>query len=84
MLSNSEAWYNITLNEMNLFETVDKMFLRRLLNAPKSTPKEMLYLELGCLPYRYFIKKRRLFFMSNIIQQDENSMISSAEKTWKP
>ena len=75
MLSNSEAWYNITLNEMNLFETVDKMFLRRLLNGPKSPPKEMDYLELGCLPYRYLIQKRRLFFMSYIIQQDENYMI---------
>ena len=75
MLSNSEAWYNITMNEMNLLETVDEIFLRRLLNAPKSTPKEMLYLELGCLPYRYLIQKRRLIFMSYIIQQDENSMI---------
>ena len=62
MLCNSEAWYNLTISELNLLETVDEMLLRKLLNTPKSTPKEMLYLELGCLPYRVLIKKRRLMF----------------------
>ena len=57
VLSNCEAWYNFTLNEMNLLETVDEMFSRRLLNAPKSVPKDMFFPELGCLPYRYLIKK---------------------------
>ena len=44
MLCNSEAWYNITNTELNLLETIDLRLLRKILNAPKSTPKEMLYL----------------------------------------
>ena len=42
MLSNTESWYNITIAEMNLFETIDEMLLRKILGAPKSTAKEML------------------------------------------
>ena len=75
MLCNNETWYNITNSEMDLLETVDTMLLRKILNAPKSTPKEMLYLELGCLPYRSLIKNRRLMFLFNILHQDQNSII---------
>ena len=75
MLCNSEAWYNLTISELNLLETVDEMLLRKLLNTPKSTPKEMLYLELGCLPYRVLIKKRRLMFLFYILKQDPQSLI---------
>ena len=75
MLCNSEAWYNLTISELNLLETVDEMLLRKLLNTPKSTPKEMLYLELGCIPYRILIKKRRLMFLFYILKQDPQSLI---------
>ena len=75
MLCNSETWYNITKSEMDLIETVDVMLLRRILNAPKCTPKEMLYLELGCLPYRDLIQKRRLMFLFYILKQDPSSII---------
>ena len=47
MLCNSEAWVNLTNAELELLETVDVMLLRNILNAPVSTPKEMLFLELG-------------------------------------
>ena len=43
MLFNSEAWYNITKAELDLFETIDLLLLRQLLNAPKGTPKEMIF-----------------------------------------
>ena len=76
MLCNSEAWYNITNSELNLIETIDEILLRRILNVPKSTPKEMLYLELGCVPYRDLIQKRRLMFLFYILKQSPNSMIN--------
>ena len=44
MLSNSEAWYNVTNAELELLETVDVKFLRGIFKAPKATPKEMLCL----------------------------------------
>ena len=52
VLCNSEAWYNVTGSELDYLESVDLMLLSKILNTPKSTPKEMMYLELGCLPLR--------------------------------
>ena len=55
MLCNSESWYNITQAELDLLETVEVQLLRSILKAPKSTAKEMLFLELGCVPFRELI-----------------------------
>ena len=75
ILCNSESWYNVTKAELDLIESVDLQFLRRVLNIPKSTPKEMIYLELGCTPLRYIIKKRRILFLHYILNQDPKSML---------
>ena len=75
VLFNSEAWYNLTESELDLLETVDLLFLRKLLKAPKGTPKEMLFLELGCLPLREIIRGRRLNFLHYILNEDPKSMI---------
>jgi hypothetical protein len=75
MLFNCEAWYNITKAEMDLFETVDLMLLRGILKAPKSTPKEMLFLELGLVPFREIVRQRRLGFLLYILNQNRESMI---------
>ena len=75
MLFNCEAWYNITSAEMNLLETLDLMLLRGILKAPKSTPKEMLFLELGLVPFREIIRQRRLGFLFYILNQSKESMI---------
>ena len=75
MLCNTEAWYNVTKNELNLLETIDVQFLRSILKAPKCTPKEMLFLELGCVPFRQLIMKRRILFLHHILNENENSMM---------
>ena len=75
VLCNSETWFNLTKAELDLLETVDVMLLRSILGAPISTPKEMLYLELGVIPYRDIIRGRRLTFLHYILNQDPNSVI---------
>ena len=75
MLCNSEAWYNVTKSEMDLLETVDNQFLRSVLKAPKSTPKEMLFLELGCIPFKELIRKRRILFLHYILNENKESMM---------
>ena len=75
MIYNSEAWYNVTNRELDLLESVDLQFLRKILNAPRSTPKEMLYLEMGCVPFREMIRKRRISFLQYIVNENENSML---------
>ena len=50
LLTNAEAWYNITSGEIEELERVDESLLRRVLECPAATPKKMLYLELGVSP----------------------------------
>ena len=75
MLCNSEAWYNVTNEERNKLEQVDEALLRRILECPSTTPKEMLYLELNCLPIRFIIIGRRVNFLSCILREDKSSLI---------
>ena len=76
VLFNSEAWYNITAKELDLLETIDLLLLRQLLRAPKGTPKEMIYLELGIIPFRDIIRSRRLNFLHTILNEKSNSLMS--------
>ena len=75
LLSNSESWYNVTNSELELLESADIQFLRNLLKAPRGPPKEMLYLEMGCVPLRELIIKRRIMFMHYIMNESESSII---------
>ena len=75
VLCNSEAWYNVTNSELELLESVDLRFLRSLFKAPRATPKEMIYLELGCVPLRELIIKRRILFLHYILNESESSII---------
>ena len=76
ILYNAEAFYNLTEAELNLIETVDLMFLRQLMNVPKTTPKEMFFLELGCVPLRQVITEKRFSFLHYILNQDSKSFIN--------
>ena len=61
-LVNSEAWYDVTDSDIEVLEQADENLLRKILEAPISTPKCMLYLETGCKPVRYIVMMRRLMF----------------------
>ena len=75
LMTNSEAWYNVLNKDLEELEAVDEDLLRKILETPLSTPKEMLYLELGCCPIRYIIKQRRIMFLQYILKQEESSLI---------
>ena len=67
--------------EIELLESVDLTLLRGMLEAPKSTPKEMLFLELGVVPFREIIRKRRLSFLYYILHERRDSMIKEVFET---
>ena len=76
LLTNAEAWYNVLQADVDILESVDEDLMRKILEAPVSTPIEMLYLELGVVPIRYKIKERRLNFLWYILNEDDESMIN--------
>ena len=77
LLSNSEAWYNITSKEVKELESVDEALLRKIFSAHSKTPLETLYLESGNAPICFLLKARRLNFLWYILNEDEESLIRS-------
>ena len=75
ILLNSEAWYNVTNNNIDELEKIDNILLRKLLEVPSSSPTSMLHLELGTLPIRFIIKTRRIMFLQYILKEDGKSLI---------
>ena len=62
-------------------ETIDVAFLRQLLKAPKGTPKEMFFLELGCITLRDIIRERRFGFHHYLLNEDSSSMVNTFVKS---
>ena len=74
LLSNSEAWYNVTSKEITELESVDEMFLRKILSAHSKTPLELLYLETGNIPIRFILISKRLGFLHYILNEEEDTL----------
>ena len=51
------------------------MLRKGILKAPKSTPKDMLHLELGLVAFREIIRRRRFGFLYYILHEKEDSMV---------
>ena len=75
LLSNSEAWHNLTEVDLRNLEKADENLLAKILDTPVTTPKEMLYLELGVTPIRFIIKSRRLNFLKYIMEEPKDSLV---------
>ena len=75
-LTNSEAWLGLTNSEIETLEQVDESLMRRLLEVSLGCPKEMLYLELGCIPMRFTVMTRRIMFLHYILNEEEDSLIN--------
>jgi hypothetical protein len=84
MLTNAEVWYGVSQTGLNELEEVDKLLLRRILNAPSSACIESLYLELGLTPINIIIKARRINYLHYLVRLGENDMLSKVFKAqWK-
>ena len=75
MLYNSEAWHNITEEEVKILEKVDEYLLRSLVKAHSKVPLEFLYLEAGAIPVRFLISSRRILYFQTILKRPENELI---------
>ena len=76
LLSNAETWLRLLDKDMKKLEGVDRIFLRKIMHAPKSTPTVALYLETGCVPITYTIKYKRIMFLHHILTRETDSLIS--------
>ena len=76
-ITNAEIWYNLSENEVKEFENLDRLFFRKLLEVPRSTPSESFYLEFGVLPIGVIIKARRINYLYSILSREKTGMLYS-------
>ena len=75
ILSSSETWYGVTLVKIVKLEQIDEMLWLNILECSSSTPRDLIYMELGILRIREIIKNRRFMFLHHILKQKENSLL---------
>ena len=75
ILSTSEVWYSVTIEEMKRLEQVDEMCWFNILEFSGSVPRELLHLELGLLRIQDIIRTRRLMFLHLIMHQPKSSFL---------
>ena len=74
ILFSSEAWYGLSMEEVNQLEKLDIILLRRIFEVPHSVPLVSLYLESGCIRIRNIIKARRLNFLHHLANLNREEM----------
>ena len=77
LISNSEAWVNLTKKNVTDLEKVDEQLLRKILSAHPKTPTELLYLELGAIPVRFSLMSRRINYLWYLINDKEGSLLKT-------
>ena len=76
LISNSEAWVNVSAKNVSDLERIDEQLLRNFLSSQRNTPKETLYLETGSIPVRFVVIARRINFLHHILCEDKDSLLS--------
>ena len=70
-----ETYYDLKESQIRQLERIEESFLRKIFQTSAKCPIVQLYLEIGHLPARFYIKKCRLMFLKTILEQSENSVI---------
>ena len=84
ILLNSEAWVNLSHNNIRSLEQIDETLLSRILECEPNTSNAMKYLELGLYPIRFELMKRNILFLQYILKQEKSSIIYQVLKaTWE-
>ena len=66
-LFNAQAWRNLTEKDIMQLQTLQLKLLKKMVKAPSSISNCFIFLELGVLPIRYEIHKRKLSFVHHIV-----------------
>ena len=75
ILYSCEAYYGLKETELRQLERIEESFLRQVIKTSAKCPITQLYLEFGHIPARFYVKKVKLLFFKDILQQSENIMI---------
>ena len=74
-LTNSEVWYPIKDNQIEILEDIDLMLIRKLVNGHSKAPKEAFFMEAGLVPVRFVMMKRRMMYLHNLLSKQRTELI---------
>ena len=74
VLHNTEAYANLTKDNVDTYEQIQSKTLKDLLELPQSTPYYPLLIETGCWTMEARISYRRLMFYHNLLRSDDKRM----------
>ena len=69
-----ETWPNCSVERIEAFERIEQTFFRKILNAHSKTPIEAIYLELGVIPLRFQLMKRRILYLREIMDRSDDEL----------
>lgn len=75
VLYNSQAWSNLTKQNIMSLKTTQMKYLKRIFHTPPSTSNAITLLETGILPIEQEINKRQLNFLHHILSQEEDDPV---------
>ena len=75
ILFNCQSWSHLKETELKDLEKVQLQTLKQIMRVAYSTSNAGTYLELGILPLRYIIQKRRLAFLHHILTLDNEDPV---------
>ena len=75
VLFNSEAWHNISKEDIKPLEKVDECLLRNLLQNHPKCPLEFLFLETGSIPIHHILSSRRMMYLRTILKRDDEELV---------
>ena len=83
LLNNAESWINITQKNIEDLEKTDLMLQRKVLSVTGNPSRVFMMLELGIIPVRFVMMKKRLQFLHYILNENIESTISQVFETLK-
>ena len=71
LLNNAESWINITQKNIEDLEKTDLILQRKVLSVTGNPSRVFMMLELGIIPVRFVIMKKRLHFLHYILNENK-------------
>ena len=81
VLCNVEVLYGLTEAHVDKLEAVDKTYMRRIFQAPISTPVESFFIEANVLPLRFVIIGRRIMYYHTLLQKSDDELVKTVFAT---
>ena len=69
LIYSSETWSYLSKKDLLTLLNAQLCFLRRVLEAPKSTPVAAVYLEIGVLPIQFETERKQIMFLKHLLEK---------------